>query len=281
MEQITQNIIQEYNFLEILSQTYVFDNNELDNNQNYNNNLQNEIYLCEINMLNELNHYNNIVENNLTCAVCFTDFYSNLTSNHTNNDICIISCNHYFHKKCINEWLKIQNNCPLCRKKCKIYNKNKKEFISDNNNFVFSLYNNEEFNNSYFIQRNNFLTGSDVGEYLSFYNNDEFYIESNTDTNQYTNINDCNNKNQIIEYLSNNIIFYENFKVNTGTHVSFLNLKTKLENEILCVYIDDESNKLFMKLQLNDIILNMNSTQNSIEIIIQNLIDNQNIVIET
>ena len=23
---------------------------------------------------------------------------------------------HSFHKKCINKWLKINNNCPLCRK---------------------------------------------------------------------------------------------------------------------------------------------------------------------
>ena len=27
-----------------------------------------------------------------------------------------LSCKHYFHKDCINEWFKIRNNCPLCRK---------------------------------------------------------------------------------------------------------------------------------------------------------------------
>lgn len=26
-----------------------------------------------------------------------------------------LACNHYFHKKCINKWLKNNNNCPMCR----------------------------------------------------------------------------------------------------------------------------------------------------------------------
>jgi hypothetical protein len=37
------------------------------------------------------------------------------------NDICIISCLHIFHKKCILEWYEKKNySCPLCRKNLKI-----------------------------------------------------------------------------------------------------------------------------------------------------------------
>ena len=28
---------------------------------------------------------------------------------------CITDCNHQFHKSCINEWIKFNNSCPVCR----------------------------------------------------------------------------------------------------------------------------------------------------------------------
>jgi hypothetical protein len=29
-----------------------------------------------------------------------------------------LPCNHEFHKKCVDKWMKIYNNCPMCRKEC-------------------------------------------------------------------------------------------------------------------------------------------------------------------
>jgi hypothetical protein len=40
------------------------------------------------------------------CSVCLSSLI---------NDISKLSCNHSFHEKCINEWLKEKNTCPLCR----------------------------------------------------------------------------------------------------------------------------------------------------------------------
>ncbi|KAL4504298.1 hypothetical protein ABPG72_021136 [Tetrahymena utriculariae] len=45
---------------------------------------------------------------NDSCAVCLCEFES--------SDICRETiCNHYFHKDCLEQWLKKQENCPFCR----------------------------------------------------------------------------------------------------------------------------------------------------------------------
>ncbi|KAL4459320.1 hypothetical protein ABPG74_017933 [Tetrahymena malaccensis] len=45
---------------------------------------------------------------NDSCAVCLCEF--------ENTDICRETiCNHYFHKDCLEQWLKKQENCPFCR----------------------------------------------------------------------------------------------------------------------------------------------------------------------
>ncbi len=40
------------------------------------------------------------------CSICISSLI---------NDISKLSCNHSFHEKCINEWLKLKKSCPLCR----------------------------------------------------------------------------------------------------------------------------------------------------------------------
>lgn len=46
--------------------------------------------------------------------------YSNTISDNKYNDVCIISCLHIFHKKCLSEWCEKKNySCPLCRKNLK------------------------------------------------------------------------------------------------------------------------------------------------------------------
>jgi hypothetical protein len=45
------------------------------------------------------------------CKICYQDF--NIKEYKRN-----LKCNHFFHKKCIDKWIKIKNTCPICRDKC-------------------------------------------------------------------------------------------------------------------------------------------------------------------
>ena len=50
----------------------------------------------------------------------------------------ILECGHKFHRKCIADWLKKDQSCPLCRMKFDIKgddNKSSKEYIRQNNTF--------------------------------------------------------------------------------------------------------------------------------------------------
>ena len=50
--------------------------------------------------LNESNQFDN------ECIICLKKF---------DNNKVYLNCNHYFHKKCIEEWKKKSNTCPICR----------------------------------------------------------------------------------------------------------------------------------------------------------------------
>ena len=41
------------------------------------------------------------------CIICLENF---------EDKIIKLNCNHYFHRKCINKWRKINDKCPICRK---------------------------------------------------------------------------------------------------------------------------------------------------------------------
>jgi hypothetical protein len=46
------------------------------------------------------------------CAICMEQF-------NEESEVTLLPCDmrHYFHATCIHEWLKIENACPLCKKK--------------------------------------------------------------------------------------------------------------------------------------------------------------------
>lgn len=56
------------------------------------------------------NTINNDFINKLDCPICIERF--NIEKD---NIVKLEHCNHYYHKDCIIEWLKIKINCPLCR----------------------------------------------------------------------------------------------------------------------------------------------------------------------
>lgn len=60
---------------------------------------------------------NEIDKNEINKNKTIEDIYEN---KNISNDICIISCLHIFHKKCLLEWYEKKNySCPLCRKNLK------------------------------------------------------------------------------------------------------------------------------------------------------------------
>lgn len=52
------------------------------------------------------------IEQNLnekTCCICLLDYKD------SNKELCKLSCNHIFHKECIQKWSIKKTICPLCR----------------------------------------------------------------------------------------------------------------------------------------------------------------------
>jgi len=75
------------------------------------------------NYVNNINMYNNIngTPNNLThnkimyIATNKNDICSICLNNFTKNGSLLSNCLHIFHKRCLNEWLNYNKQCPLCR----------------------------------------------------------------------------------------------------------------------------------------------------------------------
>ena len=63
-------------------------------------------YKIEKNLLLPIN-IEDIKENE--CSICLEEY-------NRDKDIIKLNCNHEYHRKCIKEWLKINKNCPQCRK---------------------------------------------------------------------------------------------------------------------------------------------------------------------
>ena len=92
---------------------------------------------------------------NDSCIICLEnleDKNENLKDREITKDkeqekenIAVLECGHRFHEKCIIEWLKKHNICPICRVKQKIgndddYNKNyESRLLGDDYNFIIDV----------------------------------------------------------------------------------------------------------------------------------------------
>ena len=92
--------------------------------------LKNEAYYCD----------GIIFKNNILCDEC------SICVNQIEHfeECCMISCKHSYHKKCIDRWLNIKKNCPICRTDCMKYDKEKKEFIKQHNSNIIGESSNEQ-----------------------------------------------------------------------------------------------------------------------------------------
>jgi selenocysteine-specific translation elongation factor len=53
-----------------------------------------------------------------TCSICLSE---------VDNDKLITECNHVFHKDCVQGWLEVNTNCPVCRHELPLNKKQKKQ----------------------------------------------------------------------------------------------------------------------------------------------------------
>jgi hypothetical protein len=120
----TENIDIFHTIEQMLSQVNIVNNNEyieldiqfdfLNHNHIYNfdeNKLDHFHYCYEID--EKINKSEKIKKNDkiLTeqCFICMDDYKQNQFKR------VLPKCNHYFHKKCIDKWLKKKASCPICR----------------------------------------------------------------------------------------------------------------------------------------------------------------------
>ena len=125
LENITYfiNNIQSQNIDDLISETFLDTVRELYNNNilNFQNSSENQNITFEFNNINNNNNnfnisngYKKIKESdnellNSQCPICIDPF----KINECYRKLC---CNHIFHKKCIDRWIKKdKNECPMCR----------------------------------------------------------------------------------------------------------------------------------------------------------------------
>ena len=82
------------------------DNNS-NSNSNSNSNTNNERLIPEKKIKKEVILYTEDFSDQ-ECSICLEEFK-------INEELIKIDCNHYFHSQCINDWIKFNGSCPLCR----------------------------------------------------------------------------------------------------------------------------------------------------------------------
>lgn len=70
----------------------------------------------DLNIVHDISHvYNKIIEEIKNIIITQYYIYIDILNDINYDNYEILECSHKFHKKCINEWKKKNNICPLCR----------------------------------------------------------------------------------------------------------------------------------------------------------------------
>ena len=74
------------------------------------NNINSTLTLDEVNNKYPILTYNSQLNNDIKCPICFNNIINN-------EEIRKTSCDHIYHKECIDKWLiEFNNSCPICKK---------------------------------------------------------------------------------------------------------------------------------------------------------------------
>ena len=135
---------------------------------------------------NRKKQINHIV--NETCIICLDNLPTdnNETKDKKNSQtkeekIAILDCGHRFHDKCIIEWLKKHDKCPLCRIKVKFdnnNNENQNNFsrnLEDDYNFIVDIQSDAYPDEINYRNRNRIISSFERTEKNSSSNNDTTY----------------------------------------------------------------------------------------------------------
>ena len=97
--------------------------NEIDLSNNDDNKSENNLIdnFCEV----KIKNISKLEDSNKNCAICLERFKSKVK-------IIILPCIHIFHRSCINDWMKKQKNCPICKFELT------KENIDQKNAYIFN-----------------------------------------------------------------------------------------------------------------------------------------------
>lgn len=117
-----------------------------------------------------------LIDLNESCTIC-TEKYS------LNEDVLLLSCNHAYHKDCIQKWFQEQNMCPICRKKVSEDSdqpgSNSNEYVMlDLNYSGLPHSNSNEFD--MFDMNDSGFPDSNSNEFEMFDMNDSVLLESNS-----------------------------------------------------------------------------------------------------
>ena len=96
------------------------DDNDTEERSNISNNDEEYDYFINCKEINNkvckpvrIKENDNLIINKECCNICCEDYIIGQYKR------ILPSCNHVFHKKCVDKWLKTKSNCPICRNELK------------------------------------------------------------------------------------------------------------------------------------------------------------------